>query len=242
MDYELMLGDKLEVLIGEHRCVSDVQEITEDGHLIISAPMYRSMVVPLLEGELLHVVYYRKAGMFSFVAQLIRRYREGEADLVELALKSPISKYQRRDFVRLDTVIPLSVRLIARPQHVVARSVDEILRMIYDQRYVGVPRPLGEGEEIYSGYTIDISGGGVRFASRESFETGALVECTLHLSESNEVTVDGQIVRQDSEGNAGQEFRASIQFVNIEERIRRKIIKHIFDQQAKDHLLSIGLG
>ncbi len=233
MSYEFSLGDRLEVMIGENRCVSDVQEITQAGHLIISAPMYRSMLVPLLEGELLHVVYYRTGGMFSFVAQLTRRFREGQVDLAELALKSPISKYQRRDFVRIDTVIPVSVRLIARPEHVVERSVDETLRMIYDQRYVGVPRPLMDGEEVYSCYTLDLSGGGARFSTRETFAPGALVECTFHLTEDSDVTADGQVVRVDSDTVPAPVNRVSVQFVNMDERIRRKFIKYIFDKQVK---------
>lgn len=234
MNYELRLGERLEIMIGENRCACDVQEITEDGLLILSAPTYRGMMVPLLPGELLHVLYYRQSGMFSFIARLVRRFQEQELDLIELDLKSPISKYQRRDFVRLSTVLPVTLRLIAAPERLVDRTVDEVLRLIYDQRYVGIPRPLLEGEEVYKCYTLDLSGGGAQFSTNESFENGSLMECTFHTG-SGDLTVDGQIVRVDVNRNESPQYRMGVHFVNIDERIRRKIIKFIFEEQARGH-------
>ncbi|MDR3208176.1 MAG: PilZ domain-containing protein [Oscillospiraceae bacterium] len=233
MGYELALGDRLEIMIGEHRCVSDVQEITPRGRLVVSMPMYRSMIVPLQEGEMIQLSYYRTGGMFSFTAQITQRYRDGALDLMELEFNSPISKYQRRDYVRLDTVIPVSVRLIALPERLEVGSPEETLRMLCDRRYVGAPRPLIEGEAVYPCYTVDLSGGGVRFASNEKFNADALVECTLRLEESSEVTVDGQVVRVDEQISRAPAYRVSAKFVGIDERTRRKIIKYIYEQEVR---------
>ncbi len=228
---QLILGERVDVAIGEKKCISSVQEITEAGTLILSCPMYRSALIPLPEGELLHIIYYRPSGMFSFVALSTRRFREGALDLIEVELKSPISKYQRRDFVRFDTVLPVSVRLIASTDHIAERSLEDTLRLLYDQRYVGIPRPLLPGEEIYKCYTIDISGGGARFSTEEHFEVGSLLECSFALRDGLDVTVDAQTVRADSDIATGR-CRVSTRFVNMDERIRRKIIKYIFDRQA----------
>jgi len=235
MEFDFALGDRLDVVIGGHHCVSDLQEVTRSGHLVISAPMYRSMLVPLAEGELFQISYYRSGGMFSFVGRVIRRFQEDGLNLVEVDMKSPISKYQRREFVRLDAAIPVSVRLIALPEHISELSVDEILKMLYDRSHVGRPRPILEGEEAYQCFSADISGGGVCFHSRNKFRPGSLIECTFLFDGSDSITADGQIVRADGQFHRQANWKVSAQFVNVEERIRRKFIKYIFDRQATEH-------
>lgn len=231
MDYDLTLGERLDVIIGERRCVSNVQEITRAGTLIVSAPTFRSVVVPIPEGELINVVYFRQSGMFSFVAALLRRFHDGNIELCEIEIKSPISKYQRRDFVRYDTVLPVRVSLLANAETLSNMSIEETLRRIFDRRYMGMPR---EGDyPTEECLTLDVSGGGLRFSSRHSYEKNSLLECTVTFSEEDELTVDALVMRVE-ESERGMPWRIGVQFVNIEERLRRKIIRYIFNEQVKE--------
>jgi c-di-GMP-binding flagellar brake protein YcgR len=232
---ELGLGERLEITIGEKRCVSDIQELVKEGVLILSAPTYRGVAVPLREGDLLHVTFYRTGGMFSFMARLRRRFQERALALIEVEMCSPISKYQRRDFVRLETVLPVSVRVLAAPEQFAGRTVEEMLQQICDRRYEGLPRPLRPGERVYACHTVDLSGGGARFVAEEVFEKDALLECTFSLKRRGALTVDGCVVRVTEQSSEGPRYCASVQFVNIEERLRRNIIKYIFGEQSKEH-------
>ena len=233
MEHDLEMGDRLEVTIGGRGCVSDVQEITYQGNLVISMPMYRIAIVPLKGGEMLQISYYRAGGMYSFMARATRCYRDGGIELVEIEIVSPISKYQRREFIRVDAVIPLDVRLVALPEDIMERTNDEILRMMYDARFVGVPRPLSPGEIIQKCHTIDLSGGGACFVSREQTKRGSLIECTFHLREDTDITADAQIVRADRDIGSKPNWRASVQFVGIDERVRRSLINFIIDRRDK---------
>ncbi len=231
MDYDLTLGERLDVIIGERRCISNVQEITRAGNLVISAPTYRSVIVPIPDGELVNVVYFRQSGMFSFVAALLRRYNDGNIELCEIEIKSPISKYQRRDFVRYDTVLPVRVSMLADAETLSGMSIEETLRRIFDRRYMGMPREGDYPSE--DCLTLDISGGGLRFSARESYEKNCLLECTVTFSDEEEITVDALVMRAEEARN-GLPWRIGVQFVNIEERLRRKIIKYIFNEQVKE--------
>ncbi len=231
MDYDLSLGERLDVLIGERRCISNVQEITREGTLIISAPTFRSVTVPIREGELVNVVYFRQSGMFSFVAALLRRFVSGELEFCEIEIKSPISKYQRRDFVRFETVIPVKVSVLADADVLAKMSIEETLKVIFDRRYMGLPRPNeSEADECLS---LDISGGGIRFASKEPYEKNTLLECTLEFQKDDSMTVDVLVVRSE-QPLKGEPHRIGAQYVNIEERLRRRIIKYIFEEQVKE--------
>ena len=231
MEYDLTLGERLDVVIGERRCISNVQEITREGTLVISAPTFRSTRVPVKADDLLNMIYYRASGMFSFIAAVTRIFDEGSLSLMEVEIRSPISKYQRRDFVRFETVIPLSLVTLASPEAVKNMPVDDTLRMIYDRRFSGSARP-GSTPPVEA-LSLDISGGGLRFACRQDFERDTLIECTLMLSEESSITADAIVVRNDINREGGARFHIGCRFVNIEERIRRRIIKYIFEEQVK---------
>ena len=231
MDYDLALGERLDIIIGERRCASNVQEITRGGTLIVSSPTFRSVNVPVYEGDLINLIYFRQSGMFSFVASILRCFRDENISLCEIEIKSPISKYQRRDFVRYEKVLPVRVSLLASAETIAEMSVEETLRRIFDRRYMGMPREGDYPSE--DCLTLDISGGGLRFTSRASYEKNSLLECTITFGEEDEITVDALVMRIES-STSGHPWRVGVQFVNIEERLRRKIIRYIFNEQVKD--------
>ena len=231
MDYDLTLGERLDVVIGERRCVSNVQDITREGTLIISAPTFRSVSVPIPDGELINLVYFRQSGMFSFVAAVRRHFDDGNIPLCEIEVKSPISKYQRRDFVRYDTVLPIRVCILASAETLSEMSVEETLRRIFDRRYMGMPREEDFPRE--DCLTLDISGGGLRFSARGRYEKNSLLECTIAFESEGNVTVDALVMRVE-ESSSGLPWRVGVQFVNVEERLRRKIIRFIFNEQVKE--------
>ena len=231
MYYDITLGERVDVVIGEKKCISDVQDITHEGTLVIAQPIYKGTLMPILNGELVQIVYYRSGGMLSFLAQIKAQFQEGEAALLELEIKSPISKYQRRDFVRWDTALPMKVRVLAHADQVRDNSVDEILRRLYDKRYVGIPRPEEAGVMAEACTSLDLSGGGMRFTAADVYEANALIECALQLGKNEVLAVDALVIRTDVE--AGGTPVISVRFVNVDERVRRRIVKYIFDEQIK---------
>ena len=231
MDYDLQLGEYFDILIGERRCASNLQEITPAGTMILSAPTFRSTPLPIEKGRRVTLVYYRPSGMYSCTVEITRRFVENKLPFVEAELRSPVQKYQRRDFVRFETMLPVSMALIAGGDKVRASSVKDILRSVYDFRCVGMPRP-GLSAPV-SGMTMDISGGGARISSDAEFGQDALVECTFTLDDDSQITVDTQILRCNKMTDGHKKFQLSTSFVEIEEKIRQKIIKYIFDEQIK---------
>ena len=230
MDYDLHLGERLDVLIGEKKCISDVQEITAKGTLYVTMPTHHTLTIPVHPGELVQMIYYRAQGMYSFVGGVLRSFKEGNLQLLEVQFKSPISKYQRRDFVRFEADLTVRTAKLAEASALANKSVEEILRTAYDKaEALGASVALGDPVE---GQTLDISGGGLRFVSPNSFEHNTLLHCTLWLKDQP-LKADAVVVRSDEDSESGS-FVICVQFVGIEETDRRKIIKYIFSQQLKD--------
>jgi c-di-GMP-binding flagellar brake protein YcgR len=87
---------------------------------------------------------------------------------------------------------------------------------------------VGEDEE-YRGMIQDISGGGLRCQVDKKLEIGTQIECSFTLDE--EVKVIGKVVRYEESLEKGYEI--GVCYVDIEEKMREKIIRYIFEEQRK---------
>jgi c-di-GMP-binding flagellar brake protein YcgR len=232
MDFNLHLGEKLDVLIGERKCVSNVQGITPEGTLYVSNPTYRSINMPVHAGEMLNIIYYRPEGMFSFIGGILRIFTEGDLKMMEVELRSPISKYQRRDFVRFEAALEVNIKVLSDAATVARLTPQENLRMTYDKTPPVVDRKPGYAP--MEGQTLDISGGGMRFGATIEYEKDALIECKIDLQNGSVFTTDAQVIRCDPDHIGIYEFVICVQFVNLDEGDRRRIIKYIFDRQIKE--------
>lgn len=85
-------------------------------------------------------------------------------------------------------------------------------------------------DEVESCITKDLSGGGIKFVTKNEYQQGTSVECTLNLNDDSTVVVTGEIVRviKDPVTN---EYEIGIQFKDISESARSRIISFIFERQ-----------
>ena len=230
---QLKPKESVDVLFDERKCVSTVQEIPDAGRLLLSMPVYRGQMVRIPEQALLHIVYFRPNGMFSFMAQLLRLDERDGCSRMALEVKSPISQYQRRDFVRLETALNVLVRLVATGDRMARRTTADSLRLLLRAPAHKAPRPMLRDEMIYACVTTDISGGGAKFYTRHQFEEGSLLECGFSLKNGNTLYFDGVVLRCAPEQKEDYQYIATLHFINIDEQARRKLIRYIFDQQDK---------
>lgn len=90
-------------------------------------------------------------------------------------------------------------------------------------------RIRGEEEKEYKGVIQDISGGGLRCRVDKKLEIGTIIDCSFTLDE--EIQVSGKVVRYEESMEKG--YEVGVCYVDIEERMREKIIRYIFEEQRK---------
>ncbi|MCL2031212.1 MAG: flagellar brake protein [Oscillospiraceae bacterium] len=231
MDYNLRLGERLDVSIEGRACVSSIQEITAQGTLRISAPMYRSVVVNLRPGDRVDIVYYRPQGLCSFTAGVLRAIND-RVQMFEVEIVSPIRKFQRREYVRLDISLTVHLALLAAPDALQSMPVEDVLQLAYDKTDKTVTL---QPQMPSQGLTIDISGGGLRAQSPLMYPAGSLIECKLHLRNGEVFHSHAKVVRCVSCSEPGRmPYTICVQFVNVNEEGRRRVIRYIFDEQVKE--------
>lgn len=184
---------------------SRVEGISGD-RLVLAAPYKNSEVVHLPRGTEVTITYYDQVAVY-FVDCLVMSYDLGHVPTIVLGSPINSKRVQRRNFVRLDTRLPLHYVLL-----------DEDMKPLSQQ---------------FSATTIDISGGGLMFSTENAVKRGDLLELQCYLNNDTTVTAIGKILRVIDDVRDKNKKSVGVEFTLVEERERDKIIRYIFNQQRE---------
>ena len=87
---------------------------------------------------------------------------------------------------------------------------------------------------------LDLSAGGLRFKSREAFETDEEIVCRLELSAGTEFTLPARVVRGTfSPRPEGTPPGVAVEFTQLDEEDRSRILRWIYAEQVRRHRLEM---
>ncbi|MBQ3514844.1 MAG: flagellar brake domain-containing protein [Lachnospiraceae bacterium] len=231
------IGDKIELtklnksMMNESKqepikYISKVLEMDNDYEMKIAMPIQGGKIIPLSVGESLTACFYSNLGaMYECKINITDRYKDGNIFILEIEIASQLKKVQRRNFYRYTCMLAM--------------------------QYIVLPEDADEAELMESGSEVwkqalamDVSGGGIRIASKVKEEEGTYIEIKLPLVNGKERTmlyVKAKIIRALPSSQTGvYELRA--EFVDILEADREEIIKYIFDMERKKRQIEKGLA
>ena len=87
---------------------SQVLDLKENGNLEISMPVERGKLVLLPLGIRMEFIFFSKGTLYRAVGQVRERYKRENVYMLEIELKSQISKYQRREFFRFPCIMDMN--------------------------------------------------------------------------------------------------------------------------------------
>ncbi|MBQ4522718.1 MAG: flagellar brake domain-containing protein [Lachnospiraceae bacterium] len=207
--------------------ISKVLEKDSDYEMKIAMPIQGGKIIPLSVGESLMACFYSNLGaIYECRINITDRYKDGNIFILEIEIVSQLKKVQRRNFYRYSCM--LAMQYIVLPE-----DADEAEAM-----------EQSNPEVWKQAVAMDISGGGIRIASKIKEEEGAYIEIKLPLVNGKEHTVlytKAKIIRALPSSQSGvYELRA--EFVDILEADREEIIKYIFDMERKKRQIEKGLA
>ena len=133
---------------------SQVLDLKENGNLEISMPVERGKLVLLPLGIRMEFIFFSKGTLYRAVGQVRERYKRENVYMLEIELKSQISKYQRREFFRFPCIMDMNYYTIEEQE--AALKTGEAL-FIELQEAEGKSR-----DREYAGRIVDLSGGGIQ--------------------------------------------------------------------------------
>ena len=188
---------------------SYVEELIDDETMLIQMPTYKSYNFPLPKDQSIRTYFFAGIRMFVLDIIFIENVRQGGLHFAKVKRTSELTPFQRRDCFRLEKALPLMIQRI---------KLDK------------------DGQPIEPTETrlIDISDGGILFASNDDYETGERIFATVELNYHTLETLEAEVIRREQTYGAGvYKYNYSIQFHHTDQRQKDRLYKYIVDQQRE---------
>ncbi len=231
-------GDKVEIrvmqqleqgrMLGElpPAYCSMVQDIREDGLLEVSVPTREGKTDIPPSGVRLEFVFYTRAGMYRCAAHMKDRYMRENLPVVLVEPKTPLEKFQRREYYRFGCVMDMEYFAITEEEAGIGDMAE-----LKEHHRLAFP----EDKPLHA-VAVDISGGGIRFVGDQPGDKDAYLFISLRLKNKSMdyllEAVGKTVLCQKVEAVKKEkkyEYRANFLMRNQKER--EIIIKYIFEQE-----------
>lgn len=231
MKVAFAIGDRIELIhiksaigrkVSDKKYGSQVLDFDGDRTAKIAMPIREGKVIPLEIDDDYNLCFFTKSGLYQCTAQIKKRYTENRMYVMDVIFLTPLKKFQRRKFYRLDCLFPIRYRIVPKEQFEKKNEAEQD----------------NENEEILweEGTISDLSGGGIRFHGNVECKKEDLVEIVLPLSLQSGIVPLSLYMKVVScvhfEGSrVAYETRGK--FLNINEKERETVIKYVFEEQRR---------
>lgn len=225
------IGDRIELMhiksaigrkVSDKKYGSQVLDFDGDRTAKIAMPIREGKVIPLEIDDDYNLCFFTNSGLYQCTAQIKKRYTENRMYVMDVIFLTPLKKFQRRKFYRLDCLFPIRYRIVPKEQFEKKNEAEQD----------------NEKDEILwkEGTISDLSGGGIRFHGNVECKKEDLVEIVLPLSLQSGIVPLSLYMKVVScvhfEGSrVAYETRG--EFLNINEKERETVIKYVFEEQRR---------
>jgi len=225
------IGDRIELMhiksaigrkVSDKKYGSQLLDFDGDRTAKIAMPIREGKVIPLEIDDDYNLCFFTNSGLYQCTAQIKKRYTENRMYVMDVIFLTPLKKFQRRKFYRLDCLFPIRYRIVPKEQFEKKNEAEQ------DK----------EKDEILweEGTISDLSGGGIRFHGNVECKKGDFVEIVLPLSLQSGIIPLSLYMKVVScvhfEGSrVAYETRG--EFLNINEKERETVIKYVFEEQRR---------
>ena len=203
---------------------SKIYDIGTDDTLELDMPTKAGKLLLLPQNIRYEFVFTTQNGIFKAEGTIIDRFKRGNFYLLKAKLTTKLEKHQRREYYRLNCLIPVVFEGLVDPLNEI--DADNLKTLILDTAY---HRLLADGT------IVDISGGGVRVISPTQFHEVqyALLHFDLHL-ESGDMHFDlvAKLIAC-TKVNDSDKYAYRFKFIFSETKTQEKIIRYIFEEERR---------
>jgi len=216
---------------------------------------YSSRVVQILEGNMIKAVipvdngkamvldaierynmeFYTKRGIFQCEGKVVRKFREKISLYVVFELLTEFEKLQRREYYRLECLLDIKFK---RSMDISKLKLEESEASDEEKKDVSNAEQKNDAQDSSwkVGIATNISGGGLRFNSREQLNKGERVLVKMRLVFDDmvkEYTVPGSVIVCNEVPSRPGIYEARVQFVDINRQDREDIIRFVFEEERR---------
>lgn len=217
----LRIGEKVQISLDDSSQVFPtlLEDIMEDGRLIISGPLYRGYPLAILPEQGVKIYYFRENGRYCIDCQAEKIFVHEELRLISLLVLSEPEKQQRRGSFRLPV------------------NLDAFIRAMNEEDPPQLQAFLQSQDQMdwETAMTHNLSETGVSINSKSDYQIGDPVLIRLQLEDQNpknRIELLGVVRRAEKiELTRLPYCRLGIEFTNYNESMRRRVAKFLLKKQ-----------
>lgn len=216
----IKIGDRVEIQQAREndrpkKYLSQVENILAPDNMVLHVPISYGQLVELSKDNDYRFVFFTEKGIYRFSGTIEGSKEENGFALMVVKIFGEGEKQQRRDFFRLDCILPMKFSKMEK------ESMD-----------------APENAEIYQGIVKDVSGGGLCFLSNDNLEEEDIVKLIIKLDDDILVAI-GEVLHKHYFPKSNYKYQYRIGFIGIRPGEQEKIVQFIFDRQKRE-LRKIG--
>lgn len=202
---------KLEILCEDNAIAKSIIQEVEEKYISIGVPMSQGLYYPLNKGDIVDAYYNdSKGNIYSFQSTVLGR-KFDKIPMLIISEPKEVKKIQRRKFVRIEHLTPINYIVVKDYPNNPIKKVTE--------------------EDFKKGYSLDISGGGMRIKIASEVSLGDYVLISAPIGEE-EILALCKVVRLEKDID-GKLNICGISFEDVNSITREKIIQFIFKNMRK---------
>ncbi|MCQ2538392.1 MAG: flagellar brake domain-containing protein [Lachnospiraceae bacterium] len=207
---------------------SSLVSVVSDYELKITVPIYQSKLIPLNEGDVYTVQFYTTSGFYQCKCVVKGTEKEGQIAVATIRTISALERYQRRQYFRMNCLIPVNYAHLTDYQLHLYSSLKECTT---ESRRKLIEQQIElENITMNKGTMLDISGGGLRFNSFTLYDKDdvflVIPEIPQIIDTIPFLLCKEVLIRQ--VGYQNEMYENKLKFINITNEEREKIITYIF--------------
>ena len=204
--------------------MSQIMDVSDDYTIRIGMPIVKGKIIPLPKGAKFDAFFYTSKSIYRSKIVVSERYKSGNIYTMDIVLENGIKKFQRREFYRLEKMIPMKYVVLSEEECDIIAATGEI------------PETLNVTENSQKGMILDISGGGIRFTGDVKLENDMKLLATFEMfsgKENVKFNIPVNIVRTFKIVNESGKYENRVKYQNISRDCRELIIKSIFEEERR---------
>lgn len=200
--------------------LSQISDIVDENTLFILMPTLEGRLIPLpIDGEY-EMCINSVNGLHNCRVLVTKRLKSDNILMLELSIKTPLKRYQRREYYRLEIGTEFVYKVLT------PEELEQYAATRLEPDTVKKKAPL-------SAVTVDLSGGGMKYLTRTKNEKGSKILIYVNLNFANnrrkQFMLLGHILASRYLENRDGIYEERLEFSDIPKEDREDIIKYIFE-------------
>lgn len=246
----LKVGDRIELKsINQVRLMentnrvylSRVLDILDDYRMNIAVPIESGHLVPLEIGSRYEMSFLTNSGLYMCKCEIKNRLKQENLYYLAVSIISELKRDQRRQYFRLEKIIPLKYRVISELEQRLRYFMEKkAYKDDREKRLVSEKLLQLEGTQ-FDGTIVNVSGGGIKFSSMAKHENGTSLMLDFSLVDGLRIEAEAKVIGSAEISNSKGKIEYRCEFKKIRKDLREAIVRYVFSEERKQRQKESGL-